>query len=368
MSHSGRTATLRRLMSDEMFVAAVVGQRLATVAADTAADASKADQHDRALAAVATCDTIGAQLAATRAELLGELKRRGCEVDARPIDGPRQHHTISLRTVGIDAAEAIRHELIDLGFEPWETWTRGALESFRRTASHFSVARTDAHTTVVRVEWRDAPRRSSVQRAIVPTAGDWHVVDLPRWAWWAYSAIRPARLIAERLGLRRRHDGSLGPYLITPDSLVDPLFDFAEIGSHDVVADVGSGDGRLVIAAAKRFGCRAIGVEYSADLVSRAERSAADAGVTDLVEIDCGDARSADLSGATVVLMFLPVDVAADLLDDVLSKLPPGGRLVVHEQRGLPSSVVATTPPDESRMLLSADGVTVAHRWNRSTA
>lgn len=365
MSHPNATGTMRGLMLDEAFVAAVTGQRLASVAAEIIADDSSIEQHQRARDAIATCDTIAAQLDEVQTTLVRQLTERGQTVVVRPIDGPCQHHTVSLSVSGVDAADAVRTALIDDGFEPWETWTRGALESFRRTASHFTVARTDTHTVVVRIEWRDAPKRSAVQRSVVPTAGDWHVCDLPRWAWWAYSAIRPARLLAERLSLRRRHDGSLGPYLITPDSLIDPLFEFAEITSADVVADVGCGDGRLVIAAAARLGCRAIGVEHSAELVSRAERSAADAGVADLVEFRCADARTSNLDDATVILMFLPVDVAAELVDEMLVTLPPGGRLVVHEQRGLPTSIAGSSPPDESRMLLSADGVTVAHRWRR---
>lgn len=359
------TGTMRRLMPDETFVAAVIGQRLARAATDIVGDPSKSDDHERAHAAAATCDTIAAQLSTVQDELVDQLTSLGHAVTASAIDGPRQHHTMSLRTADVDAAAAVRATLVDSGYEPWESWTGGALESFRRTASHFTVARTDTHTVVVRIEWRDAPRRSALQRAVTPTAGDWYVVDLPRPVWWAYSVVRPVRLIAERLGRRRRHDGSLGPYLVTPDSLIDPLFAFAGITADDVVADVGCGDGRLVVAAASRFGCRAIGVEHSADLVERSARVIAEAGVAKLVTIDCADARTADLSSATIILVFLPVDVAGELLDDLLAKLPPGGRLVVHEQRGLPASVMATSPPDESQMLLSGDAVTVAHRWNR---
>ena len=363
------TATMRCLMSgphDEPFVAAVIGQRLAESAAEILADESKADQHDRAGRAIATCNTIAAQLADVQEMLVQQLSESGHRVEASPVDSPRQHHTMSLRTDDVDAAEAVRRELIGtLGFEPWETWGGGALESFRRNASHFTVARTEAHTEVVRVEWRDTPHRTLVQRAIIPTAGDWYAVDLPRWAWWAYLAVRPVRLAAERLGLRHRHDGSLGPYLSTPDALVDPLFDFAAISSDDVVADVDCGDGRLVIAAAQRFGCRAIGVEHSADLAARSRRASSSAGVEHLVQIVHGDARTTDLDEATVILVFLPVDVAADLLDETYAKLRSGGRLVVHEQRGLPDSVTSTSPPDVSQMLLGVDAVTVAHRWTR---
>ena len=120
------------------------------------------------------------------------------------------------------------------GFERWEHWSGGAAESFRRTAGQMTLGRTDDVTTVVRLRWAEPRDRNRFDRVFRPTAGDWDMVDLPRRAWWGYPLVRPVRLVAERAGLRPRHESGLGPYLSTPDGLIDPLLDFAGVGADDV--------------------------------------------------------------------------------------------------------------------------------------
>ena len=247
------------------------------------------------------------------------------------------------------------------GFDRWERWTGAALESFSRFATRMTVARTTDVSTVVRIVWGTEHRRSGVQRVFAPTAGDWSMVRLPRRTWPAYSLVRPVRLVLERVGLRRRHDDSLGPFLATPESLIDPLLELAQVGPGDHVVDIGCGDGRLVVAAATRLGCRALGIERSPELVDSARALARAAGVQQLVEIVEGDARSCDLGEATVVFMFLPIDIAAHLLADTLRRLRPGARLIVHEQMRLPDSI--DPRPSDTTALIGDDGVTVAHRW-----
>jgi hypothetical protein len=83
--------------------------------------------------------------------------------------------------------------------------------------------------------------------------------------------------------------------------------------------------------------------------------------VEQLVQIVEGDARSCDLGEATVVFMFLPIDVVAHLLADTLQRLRPGARLIVHEQMRLPDSI--DPRPSDTTALIGDDGVTVAHRW-----
>ena len=100
------------------------------------------------------------------------------------------------------------------------------------------------------------------------------MVRLPRRTWPAYSLVRPVRLVLERVGLRRRHEDSLGPFLATPDSLIDPLLELAQVGPDDHVVDIGCGDGRLVVEAAARLGCRAVGIERSPELVDSARARA----------------------------------------------------------------------------------------------
>lgn len=317
-----------------------------------------ADDGELARSVIETCHRIEADLLAEVAELRPLLEAAGIEIDGvEPLDG-RQNHTITFLVADAQTGEAAIDVLATAGFEPWERWTDGALESFRRSADQVTAARTDDLTTVVRFRWRQRRDRNRLDRALTPTAGDWHLVRLPAWAWWAYPLVRIGRLTLERVGLRPKHRASLGPFLSTPDSLLRPLFDHIGITADDVVIDLGAGDGR-VVAAAALHGCRAIGIEHDGELVAAGQRRIEAAGVGGRAEMVHGDARTADISAATVVIVFLPIDVVADLFDDLLAQLGPGTRVLVHEQSRLPSSL----RPGSSTLIVGSDAVTVAHRW-----
>jgi SAM-dependent methyltransferase len=262
---------------------------------------------------------------------------------------------------GFATAERVATILQSDGFERWETWTGGAQRSFARHADHLTLARTDDETTVVRVSWKATGARTRRQRLIAPTPGDWQMVALPSWAWRAYPMVRIVRLVAERLRLRPRHEGTLGPFLATPSSLLSPLLHHAGTSPSDVVLDLGCGDGRLPVTAALG-GSRSIGVERSPELADRARQRAVDAGVADLVTIVTGDAREAVLDDVDVVFAFLPTDVLADLLPSILHRLRPGGRLIAHEQNRLPAGL--DPRPTNSSIVVSDDAITVAHRWD----
>ncbi|MFW2334221.1 SAM-dependent methyltransferase [Ilumatobacter sp.] len=316
-------------------------------------------QGGLALAAIETCHRIGEELAVEVDRLRPVLDDAGIEIDGVEPVSDRQNHTITFLVADADAGEAAVEALRPLDYEPWERWRAGALESFRRSGDQVTSGRTDGLTTVVRFRWRPRRHRGPAERALTPTAGDWHLVQLPTWAWWAYPAVRVGRLLAERLGLRPRHRASLGPFLSTPDSLLEPLFEHVGVTADDVVVDLGAGDGRVVAAAAARYGCRAMGVEHDPQLVEAARRRIATAGIEDRATVDLGDARDAELAGATVVIVFLPIDVVADLFDDLMARLAPGTRVLVHEQSRLP----ATLHPDSSTLIVGPDAVTVAHVW-----
>ena len=115
-------------------------------------------------------------------------------------------------------------------------------------------------------------------------------------------------------------------WIPTPDHAVDKMLDMAQVSASDYVIDLGSGDGRNLIAAAKR-GARALGVEYNPDLVALAKRAAADAGVADKVTIVQGDMFEADISKATVMTLFLLPNHLSRLAPQFL-KLKPGTRIV----------------------------------------
>lgn len=112
----------------------------------------------------------------------------------------------------------------------------------------------------------------------------------------------------------------------SPDALVEKMLDMARVTANDVVLDLGSGDGKTVIAAARR-GARAFGVEYNPDMVALSRQRIQSAGVARLATIDQGDLFEADLSKATVITMFLLPDINLKLRPKILD-LRPGTRIV----------------------------------------
>jgi SAM-dependent methyltransferase len=114
----------------------------------------------------------------------------------------------------------------------------------------------------------------------------------------------------------------------TPPELVDKMMDMAQVGPNDIVMDLGSGDGRNIIAAAKR-GATAIGVEYNPDMVELSNRLAKEAGVDGKASFVQGDMFTADISKATVMALFLLPDNLRRLSDKFYN-LRPGSRLVLN--------------------------------------
>ena len=114
----------------------------------------------------------------------------------------------------------------------------------------------------------------------------------------------------------------------TSPELVEKMLDLAKVTADDFVVDLGSGDGRMVIAAAKR-GARALGVEFNPDMVKLSRQRAAEAGVADRATFVEGDMYEADISKATVLALFL-LSENLERLEPRFSALPPGTRIVVN--------------------------------------
>ena len=119
------------------------------------------------------------------------------------------------------------------------------------------------------------------------------------------------------------------PFVPSPLIVVDKMIELAGVKKGDVVYDLGSGDGRIVIAAAKK-GARAVGFEIDPDLVGESRANIQKAGVQEMAEIRNQDILTVDLSGATVVTMYLLPDVNLKLRPNLLSQLKPGSRVVSH--------------------------------------
>ena len=128
---------------------------------------------------------------------------------------------------------------------------------------------------------------------------------------------------------RLRQPGKDVMWLPTPDAMVTRMLAAAKTTRDDVVYDLGAGDGRIPIAAAKEFGAKAVGIEYDADLAALARRNAERAGVGDKVTIVQGDLFNEDFSQATVVTLYLLPDLNQQLRPRLL-KMKPGTRVVSH--------------------------------------
>jgi predicted RNA methylase len=121
---------------------------------------------------------------------------------------------------------------------------------------------------------------------------------------------------------------NLAPYIPTPMSLVNTMLEYGSVKPNDVVYDLGSGDGRIVIAAAQKFGAHSVGVEMVPELCRAAERKIRDLGLQDRVTIVQGSALHVDLSGATVVTMYLLTSSNERLRPNLERYLKPGARVV----------------------------------------
>ncbi|HEV8723220.1 MAG TPA: methyltransferase domain-containing protein [Candidatus Binatia bacterium] len=119
------------------------------------------------------------------------------------------------------------------------------------------------------------------------------------------------------------------PFVPSPQFVVDKMIELAGVKKGDVVYDLGSGDGRIVIAAAKK-GAKAVGFEIDPELVGESRANIQKAGVQESAEIRNQDILTVDLSPASVVTMYLLPDVNLKLRPNLLSQLKPGSRIVSH--------------------------------------
>ena len=152
------------------------------------------------------------------------------------------------------------------------------------------------------------------------------------------------------------------PFITTPDPVAQAMLELARVKRRDYVIDLGSGDGRIVILAAKRYGARGLGVEIVPDLVRRSVSSAQRAGVSRRVEFREQDLFKTDLSGATVITMYLLPEVNLQLRPALLA-LKPGTRIVSHDwDMGdwLPDRSLTLDVPQKS---IGREKVSRVHLW-----
>ena len=145
----------------------------------------------------------------------------------------------------------------------------------------------------------------------------------------AFFGMVAALLLATTVGVGSQ-TRSLAPFVGTPPDVIERMLTLAKITSRDVVYDLGSGDGRVVILAAQKFGARGVGIDIDPVLIARAEAAAKTAGVSSLVTFRRQDAMTVDASEATIVTLYLLAASNARLRPILTAKLAPGARIVSH--------------------------------------
>jgi len=161
--------------------------------------------------------------------------------------------------------------------------------------------------------------------------------DFRRWRRFLVAlAFLPACVLAQAQGAKEEFTpevGQIGKDVIwvpTPEFLVERMLQMAQVGPGDLVVDLGSGDGRTVIAAAKKFQASSMGVEFNPDMVALSRRNAAKEGALDRAKFIEGDIFAVDFTKATVVTVYLLPDLNMRLRPQILD-MKPGTRLVSHQ-------------------------------------
>lgn len=165
--------------------------------------------------------------------------------------------------------------------------------------------------------------------------GDGTIVRLPLSLGLAVcTALLPIEVLPQSKGapLPVSEAQRVAPYAVTPDVVVTEMLRLARTGPADFVVDLGSGDGRLVIAAVRDFGARGgFGVDIDRYLVDYANAKAVDAGIADRVQFFAQDLFAADVSRATVVTIYLFPGIMPRVRDKLWAELVPGTRVVSHQ-------------------------------------
>jgi SAM-dependent methyltransferase len=139
-------------------------------------------------------------------------------------------------------------------------------------------------------------------------------------------------------------------FVPTPQAVVDKMLDMAKVKKDDVVYDLGCGDGRIVVTAAKKFGCKSVGFDIDPARIKESNENVKKNKVEELVQIKQEDIFKLDLSKASVITLYLLPDLNVKLIPQ-LEKLKPGSRIVSHDfdMKGVkPKEVVHVTPPGDA--------------------
>ena len=147
------------------------------------------------------------------------------------------------------------------------------------------------------------------------------------------SVPAPAQNVLIAQGKSRNFENSLAPYVVSPQQVVDLMLEMANVRPNEIVYDLGSGDGRVLITAAQRFRAKAVGIEIEDALARNSEQKIATLGLQDRIRVVHADLRNVDLSPADVVTMYLMTESNEIIKPKLEQTLRPGTRVVSHDYR-----------------------------------
>jgi hypothetical protein len=201
--------------------------------------------------------------------------------------------------------------------------------------------------------------RQLIRVSLKPTESDRETIHLPGSLSSLYAFVRLIRLLGEYgLGLKRNLKPDLAVYQPTPLDVVEQMLRLAKVSSDDILYDLGCGDGRIVVAAAEKYGIRAVGVDVNPTRIAEARVNARRHGVEKRVQFILGDAKKLDFTEATVITMYLGADGNLRLLDQLRSQLRPGARIVSRDFQ------IYGWPPERTENCTPSDGVpTSLYLW-----
>jgi len=143
-------------------------------------------------------------------------------------------------------------------------------------------------------------------------------------------AYEPGRILLSQAQSAPARRGPDVIFVPTPNEVVDRMLEMAKVTAKDVVYDLGCGDGRIVITAAQKYGCRAVGIDIDPQRIKEANANAKAAKITDKVKFVEGDLFESDISEASVVTLYLLTRLNEKLKPKLLKDLKPGTRVVSH--------------------------------------
>ena len=188
---------------------------------------------------------------------------------------------------------------------------------------------------------------------------------IPKGILWALAAAMLATASAAYAQDFKPYVGQQGKDVVwvpTPDEVVERMLNMAQTKPEDFVIDLGAGDGKIAIAAAKKFGARSLGIEYNPEMVAHAQGNAKAAGVLGKAQIVHGDIFVSDFTQATVLTMYLLPSINMKLRPQILA-LRPGTRVVAHAFNMEDWEPDETSDVDGRRVYLWIVPAQVAGRW-----